>query len=524
VALFPGCAFATGTNATPAPIFNVDFASGGIVPNLEAYQANSWTRTVRLTVGLSPYSLTNCTPYFWYGVSNSTLVTTAECTIVNATNGTFTAHFTPDNLNTNGNFLFGVGVPGPSTAKIGNFKIIPDQYAVGAGAISYVTPLNWALYSYIGMGYAPFVFDAAGFTITTNANGGYSVSAKGGAGTTYTFVNTNLAAGVVVTNGSAVFIGTNIAASSESDPVWSAASNSYLRTSATNSLASTGYVAGVVAGYVPTNDATYTATVAQAASAVQPAAISGFATITNTGYGVTNYGTALYPLFGLTEGYVSTNGGMMEAMATLAWAESGTYIDGVSIMTFSGSFDGYVSAGYYLGNGSNLTGITASQIGASTTGHVHAADAVTNLQSTVAGYGYTTASTVTGIAQSVVAPWTNQVTSAAIAGAGGVTGTPWYVSTAVPSNITASIESSTCTVTAAMGPYLFLAPTSAVTITADTTLTSNLVVAGFSLDLFTTGQVTWITTAITNTTTLSTTATNSILFWKGYGGSILIGR
>jgi hypothetical protein len=164
------------------------------------------------------------------------------------------------------------------------------------------------------------------------------------------------------------------------------------------------------------------------------------------------------------------------------------------------------------------------------TAHNHAAADTTNLQSTVAGYGYTTASTATGIAQGVIVPYTNHQDrtdnphSTTAAQIGAVTGTPWAASTWESSNILASIANGTCTLTSAMGPYLYLIPTNPVVITADSTLTSTNVVANFVLDLYSGAQqVTWNTAAITNWTTLYTNAWNSRIFHKGYGASVLQG-
>ena len=91
--------------------------------------------------------------------------------------------------------------------------------------------------------------------------------------------------------------------------------------------------------------------------------------------------------------------------------------------------DGNFLAGtHYLapsGNGSNLTGITAAQVGASPTGHVHNASSVTNLDAVIGtqigASNFPSRVDATNIALAVVAPWTNQVTAASIVGAGGKT-------------------------------------------------------------------------------------------------------
>jgi hypothetical protein len=92
-----------------------------------------------------------------------------------------------------------------------------------------------------------------------------------------------------------------------------------------------------------------------------------------------------------------------------------------------------------------------------------------------------------------------------------------------PVDISSYVALGTCTLTAAMGPYLYLVTNAAIVISADSTLTANSIVSGLSLDLFCTNQVTW-GSGLTNTTTLSSATTNSILFWKGYGASVMVGR
>jgi len=154
-----------------------------------------------------------------------------------------------------------------------------------------------------------------------------------------------------------------------------------------------------------------------------------------------------------------------------------------------------------------------------------------------------TADTATNIAQAVVAPYTNQVTGASIVAAGGVTnaalsgvmgvvsnGTAWLNGTdpvLIQTDIAPFVVGGTATLTRTYGNCMILATNVPLVITADATLTAGTLASVFWLDLFAgTNQITWVTTAITNasSTALSTTGTNSLIFTKGAGATILKGK
>ena len=95
------------------------------------------------------------------------------------------------------------------------------------------------------------------------------------------------------------------------------------------------------------------------------------------------------------------------------------------------------------------------------------------------------------------------------------------------SNINSCLVNGTGTLTRLMGNCLSLCTNIPLVITADTTLTAQGLPSILWLEVFAgTNQVTWITTAITNesTTALSTTETNSLIFTKGIGSTILKGK
>jgi hypothetical protein len=88
-------------------------------------------------------NLTGYTPFMFIAPSNThPSIVTSACAIVTATNGTFTATWTPAMLNTNGTWIYGVGITdadGDTTARQGVFVLTPDPFAQGAGAMTMTT-------------------------------------------------------------------------------------------------------------------------------------------------------------------------------------------------------------------------------------------------------------------------------------------------------------------------------------------------------------------------------------------------
>ena len=186
--------------ADPPESRTIDF-SFSAAPSLQVYSANLKTYTWTVNNAGRPVNLTGYTPYMDITPSNrAAFVITAACVIATATSGTFTAVLNPSSLNTNGSWIYGVGLTsnGNTTARQGSFVIIPDPYAQGAGPQHFGSTINWALYSYANTTNGPYL---AGSNITFGA------------------ANSN---GQVTINGSAI---------TETDPVWTAAASDVPRLS-----------------------------------------------------------------------------------------------------------------------------------------------------------------------------------------------------------------------------------------------------------------------------------------------------
>jgi hypothetical protein len=145
-----------------------------------------------------------------------------------------------------------------------------------------------------------------------------------------------------------------------------------------------------------------------------------------------------------------------------------------------------ISNNSIYGSGSNLTGITADQVGALSTN-------------------------------------TADVTAAIVA-AGAVTNSlsdPYMT----PTNLLGLISGTTATWTRAWGNAGYLTPTGTVYFAADATMTDTNGLVGFSLDLFYNGQTFgFVGASVTNTATLVSNSWNSIIFWKGRGSSVFVGK
>ena len=116
------------------------------------------------------------------------------------------------------------------------------------------------------------------------------------------------------------------------------------------------------------------------------------------------------------------------------------------------------------------------------------------------------------------------LTGAGISAAGGVTN-QWNDPCLASSNLISMFSGTTCTWTRAWGNALNITPTGTVYFAADSTLTDTNVVTGVTLDLFYNGQTFgFVGASVTNTATLVSNAWNSIIFWKGYGSSVLVGK
>jgi hypothetical protein len=115
------------------------------------------------------------------------------------------------------------------------------------------------------------------------------------------------------------------------------------------------------------------------------------------------------------------------------------------------------------------------------------------------------------------------ITASQIVAAGGVTNV--YNDPVLTSSNLLGFAGTTCTITRAMGNALNLTPTGTVYFAADATLTDTNVVAGFTLDLFYNGKTFgFVGESMTNTATLTSNAWNSIIFWKGRGSSVFVGK
>jgi hypothetical protein len=93
-------------------------------------------------------------------------------------------------------------------------------------------------------------------------------------------------------------------------------------------------------------------------------------------------------------------------------------------------------------------------------------------------------------------------------------------------NITALIANGTATITRAMGPSIYVAGGAPLTLTVQGADWAATDIGVFALGIYSTGQVAFLPATMTNasTATWSTTATNNLIFFRGVGGGVWVGR
>jgi hypothetical protein len=137
--------------------------------------------------------------------------------------------------------------------------------------------------------------------------------------------------------------------------------------------------------------------------------------------------------------------------------------------------------------------------------------------------GGISSSTATGIAEAVVAPYTNQVTAESVAGVGAVTGTPWTVG-AASSNLLSLVANGTCSIpynasAPASDQQFYLAATQA-SVTFKATVDNWPTNRGWAIPVgyFNANETKWdAATIYSNMATISTTKWNHLVFSRGYG-------
>jgi hypothetical protein len=163
----------------PALTKVVDF-SASTAPALQVYQANARTITWTLRNNNAMVNGTNYTPFMYIASSNtSPYVVTATCAWVTQTAGVFNAVFAPADLNTNGSWMYGVGMLSPTqtTARQGSFIIIADPLAGGASAITLQGNVDYSLVNFQNVTNGPLI---PGSNITyrpTGSRGQYYIDA-----------------------------------------------------------------------------------------------------------------------------------------------------------------------------------------------------------------------------------------------------------------------------------------------------------------------------------------------------------
>jgi hypothetical protein len=322
------------------------------------------------------------------------------------------------------------------------------------------------------------VYQAINWGLLDQTGGTAVLSNQLGSGATWTGSNWTFAS-----SGTSENFGTNAAFLSVSNAAINAYPSSnpsnYVTATITNGLASTGYVAGVVSGYLPTS------TVYVAAEADTPLSIwsrvFGFQNMQGVGV---HYSNTLFKISGAGLDLLTVSGGLSYAINASADKETvyalartegpagrfvaptntlvATATDGGRAIYAEGDIvaTGTVTAAGFSGSGASLTGITAGQVGA-----------VSN-------------------------------TAAGIAAVGGVTNRTYVTATPLDCSPTTTITRAM--IDAAPWGEMSLALTQACYLVFDPTVTSGVDVATFRIWIKGTNSLTW--TAVTNMLSSGSTA------------------
>ena len=167
--------------ADPPLSKTVDF-SGSTAPALQFYQAN--TRTVEWSYKNNGAAVNGAgySAFMWIAPSNSSpSVVTAACSWVTQTSGIMRAVFSPSDLNTNGYWVYGVGLTSNNntTARQGALSIVADPYS-SASALTLTSAINWSLFTYLNTTNGPYLAGSNISFRTAGTNG--QVYIDGGAG------------------------------------------------------------------------------------------------------------------------------------------------------------------------------------------------------------------------------------------------------------------------------------------------------------------------------------------------------
>lgn len=140
--LLPMLALAAG----PAPYPVAVNSQSPVVTSLQSYQANERTFRVTYKDGTNAVDLTGYTPRMtWATTNTATNVATSSWSYVNSsTSGVVDFTFTPASMNTNGTFIYEVGVNGlPFVYRQGVFTIISSPQGNGAAALTFTNPASY---------------------------------------------------------------------------------------------------------------------------------------------------------------------------------------------------------------------------------------------------------------------------------------------------------------------------------------------------------------------------------------------
>lgn len=175
-------AAASYASAAPTPYPITVNSQSSTMPKLELYRSSQRTIRVTFTDGSTASDITGYTPWMsWSTSSVASSNVAASASIVVATNGTADFMFTAADLNyTPGRYYYQVGVTTGGVATVyrsGILTILGSPYTSGATAADFSSPINWANFTYLATAASGPYRAGTNVSFGANADGSVDVNA-----------------------------------------------------------------------------------------------------------------------------------------------------------------------------------------------------------------------------------------------------------------------------------------------------------------------------------------------------------
>ena len=202
----------TACYSQPAPQPVIIDSQARTAPSLQVFQANERTFRVYFRDGGTPVNVAAYVPFMSWSLTNTaTSVSTSSWSVVNSSSGVVDFTFSPAAINTNGTFIYEVGLAGlPLVYRQGVFQILRSPYASGAGPVTFGTNQPYVV-SLSSTGAVSGSILLTGQAVTQSNNVFNIAAATGSTGTLYSAATTSAYLTILNPNGPQLGIGLDYA-------------------------------------------------------------------------------------------------------------------------------------------------------------------------------------------------------------------------------------------------------------------------------------------------------------------------